>query len=104
MKKILLSLINILVPLLIPAASAPNADPEILKAKSGKRDYAGVFPAHVKTIAVITPASYPSPSYTKWGMNMLRNKLFVKTFNSKSGCVRNFNESILKERVCNSVC
>lgn len=73
MKKILLSLINILVPLLIPAASAPNADPEILKAKSGKRDYAGVFPAHVKTIAVITPASYPSPSYTEWGMNMLRN-------------------------------
>ena len=73
MKKFLLSIVNILAALLLPAAPAKNADPEILKAKSGKRDYTGVFPAHVKTIAVITPASYPSPSYTEWGMNMLRN-------------------------------
>ena len=39
------------------AAPQQNSDPEILSTKGGRRSYKGVYPAHVKTIAVITPAS-----------------------------------------------
>lgn len=40
-----------------PAANVP--DPEVFAAGKKIRDYTGVFPAHVKTIGMVTPGSYP---------------------------------------------
>ena len=59
-----------------PGTSVSNADPEILGAGGKKkllqgRDYQGVFP--VKTIAVITPASYPGYDINRLGVELLKN-------------------------------
>ncbi len=55
------------------AAAAPAApDPEIFESKGKDRNYAGVFPEKVKTIAVITVGSYPSPATVKQGAALLR--------------------------------
>ena len=55
------------------AAAAPAApDPEIFESKGKERNYAGVFPEKVKTIAVITVGSYPSPATVKRGAALLR--------------------------------
>lgn len=51
-----------------PAAS----DPELFKAKGNFRDYTKVFPENVRTIAVITPGSYPKPDVVKRGVDFLR--------------------------------
>ena len=55
----------------LQAAPAKNSDPEILSTKGGKRNYKGVYPDHVKTIAVITPGSYPNPKTTNAGIKLL---------------------------------
>ena len=54
-------------------SSAPaNADPEVFDVKGKNIDYTGVYPAHIKTVAVITPASYPSPKSHNKGIELLR--------------------------------
>ena len=55
------------------AAAAPAApDPEIFESKGKDRNYAGVFPEKVKTIAVVTVGSYPSPATVKRAAALLR--------------------------------
>ena len=54
------------------SAQNNNSDPEIIKPRQKKRDITGIFPAHVKTIAVITPASYPNPKSLKSGIALLK--------------------------------
>ena len=55
------------------AAAAPAApDPEIFESKNKDRSYAGVFPEKVKTIAVITVGSYPSPAAVEQGAALLQ--------------------------------
>lgn len=76
-----------------PAASA-NADPEILSTKGGKRNYTGVLPAKVKTIAVITPGSYPNPKTANSGIRLLRKagykvKVFPNVFVKPAGVEKN---------------
>ena len=60
--------------LVLAAAPAREADPETVGA-TGKnarrqRDYRGVFP--VRTIAVITPASYPGSKANRMGVELLK--------------------------------
>ena len=65
-------LLSLLTLLLYPLSGASeNADPEVL-AKKGTRNYTGVYPDHVKTVAVITPASYPAPKAFNEGLALLR--------------------------------
>ena len=76
--------------LLLQAAPADNSDPEIVKIKGGARDYTGVFPKHVKTIAVITPASYPSMRSVNAGIALLRKagykvKVYPNAFTRPEG-------------------
>ena len=78
----------------LPAAPAQNSDPEILKAKAGVRDYTNVFPPHVKTIAIITPASYPNPKYSNRGIALLEKagykvKVYPNAFNKPEGVEKN---------------
>ena len=47
-------------------------DPEVFAVRGKARDYTGVFPPGVKTIAVITPASYPGPKALLAGIDLLR--------------------------------
>ena len=56
----------------LAAAPANDSDPEIIKPKGEKRNFTGVYPDHVKTIAVITPGSYPNPKSLKSGVALLR--------------------------------
>lgn len=53
-------------------AAPKNADPEVFAAKGKAIDYTGVFPAHIKTVAVITPASYPASKAFNKGIASLR--------------------------------
>ena len=54
-------------------SGAPKqADPEAFAVKGKGIDYTGVYPAHIKTIAVITPASYPEPKNFNAGVALLR--------------------------------
>lgn len=78
--------------LVLPAAPAKNSDPEILSTKGGKRDYTGVYP--VKTIAVITPGSYPNPKTANAGINLLRKagykvKVYPNVFFRPEGVEKN---------------
>ena len=64
--------------LILAAAPAREADPETVGA-SGKnarrqRDYRGVFP--VRTIAVITPASYPGSKANRTGVELLKKAAY----------------------------
>lgn len=64
-------------PLLLFAAfnaSAGSAapDPEVFENKGTFRNYTGVFPKNVKTIAVITPGSYPNPRTIQQGVSLLQ--------------------------------
>ena len=52
-------------------AAPKDSDPEVLSTKGGKRNYTGVYPDHVKTIAVITPGSYPNPKNANRAINLL---------------------------------
>ena len=56
MKKILLASMCALFALALSGAPK-QADPEAFAVKGKGIDYTGVYPAHIKTIAVITPAS-----------------------------------------------
>ncbi|MBO5821715.1 MAG: LD-carboxypeptidase [Lentisphaeria bacterium] len=47
-------------------------DPEVFAVRGKAPDYTGVFPPGVKTIAVITPASYPAPGNLLAGVELLR--------------------------------
>ena len=49
-----------------------NYDPEVFAVRGKKRDYTGVLPPQVKTIAIITPASYPGPKTLLEGIDLLR--------------------------------
>jgi len=70
-RTVLFSLLTSIVVLC--AAAAPAApDPEIFEAKGKERNYAGVFPEKVKTIAVVTIGSYPSPVTVKRAAALLR--------------------------------
>ena len=48
-----------------------SADPEVFAVKGKDIDYTGVYPAHIKTVAVITPASYPAPRSFNKGVELL---------------------------------
>ena len=54
------------------AAPAGNYDPEVFAAGGKARDYTGVLPPGVKTVAIITPASYPGPKELLAGIDLLR--------------------------------
>ena len=76
--------------LMVSGAPVKNSDPEILKVKGAKRDYTGVFPPHVKTIAVITPASYPHPKSSRDGIALLKEagykvKVYPNAFTRPEG-------------------
>lgn len=81
--------IHFLIMLLVSTSlMGNNSDPEILNTKGGKRNYSGVFP--VKTIAVITPGSYPSPKTANKGISLLRKagykvKVYPNVFNRPDG-------------------
>ncbi|MBR4662770.1 MAG: LD-carboxypeptidase [Lentisphaeria bacterium] len=57
---------------LCAAAAAAAPDPEVFESKGKDRNYAGVFPEKVKTIAVVTVGSYPSPATVKRAAALLR--------------------------------
>ena len=71
MKKILLTSLCALFALTLSGAPKQD-DPEAFAVKGKGIDYTGVYPAHIKTIAVITPASYPSPKNFNAGIALLR--------------------------------
>lgn len=78
----------------LSAAPAKNSDPEILSTKGGKRNYKGVYPPHVKTIAVITPGSYPNPKTANAGIALLRKagykvKVYPNVFNKPADVEKN---------------
>ena len=55
------------------ASAGPAApDPEVFESKGNFRNYTGVFPKNVKTIAVITPGSYPNPRVIQEGVSLLQ--------------------------------
>ena len=54
------------------ALSGAPSDPEAFAVKGKGIDYTGVYPANVKTVAVITPASYPAPGSFNAGIARLR--------------------------------
>ena len=75
-------------------AARNDSDPEVLKSKGGKRDYKGVYPPHVKTIAIITPGSYPNPKTSNRGIDLLRKagykvKVYPNVFNKPAGVEKN---------------
>lgn len=53
-------------------AAQNSYDPEVFAVRGKARDYTNVFPPQVKTIAVITPASYPGPKALLAGIDLLR--------------------------------
>ena len=71
MKKNLLASMCALFALALSGAPK-QADPEAFAVKGKGIDYTGVYPAHIKTIAVITPASYPEPKNFNAGVALLR--------------------------------
>lgn len=71
MKKILLTGLCALFALTLSGAPKQE-DPEAFAVKGKGIDYTGVYPAHIKTIAVITPASYPEPKNFNAGVALLR--------------------------------
>ena len=75
-------------------AARDNSDPEVFSSKGGKRCFKGVYPAHVKTIAVITPGSYPNPKTANRGIALLRDagykvKVYPNVFNKPAGVEKN---------------
>ena len=94
MKSLLFLLVALCVTFSGFAAPQQNSDPEILSTKGGRRSYKGVYPAHVKTIAVITPASYPNPKNGNAGIKLLRKagykvKIYPNVFNRPEGVEKN---------------
>ena len=94
MRKIFCLLLISLVSLMLQGTPTDNKDPEIVKIKGGVRDYTGVFPAHVKTIGIITPASYPSVRSANAGIALLRKagykvKVFPHAFTRPEGVEKN---------------
>lgn len=78
----------------LEAARRNDSDPEILSTKGGKRSYKGVYPAHVKTIAIITPGSYPNPKVANRGIQLLKKagykvKVYPNVFNKPAGVEKN---------------
>ena len=71
MKKILLTSLCLLLGFVLSGAPKQD-DPEVFAVKGKGIDYTGVYPAHIKTIAVITPASYPEPKNFNAGVALLR--------------------------------
>ena len=71
MKKILLTSMCALFALTLSGAPKQD-DPEAFAVKGKSIDYTGIYPAHIKTIAVITPASYPEPKNFNAGVALLR--------------------------------
>lgn len=71
MKKMLVTSLCALFALTLSGAPKQD-DPEAFAVKGKGIDYTGVYPAHIKTIAVITPASYPSPKNFNAGIALLR--------------------------------
>ena len=77
----------------VSACAARNdADPEVLSSKGGKRDYKGVYP--IRTIAIITPGSYPNPKSANRGIALLRQagykvKVYPNVFNKPAGVEKN---------------
>ncbi len=75
-------------------AAPKDSDPEVLSTKGGKRNYTGVYPSHVKTIAVVTPGSYPNPKNANRAINLLRKagykvKVYPNVFNRPAGVEKN---------------
>lgn len=94
MRKLCFILMVLIAGLCVSAAPANQSDPEIVKSKGGERNYTGIFPASVKTIAVITPASYPNVKYTQAGIDLLRKagykvKVYPNVFTKPEGVENN---------------
>ena len=70
MKKILLTSLCLLLGFVLSGAPKQD-DPEAFAVKGKGIDYTGVYPANIKTIAVITPASYPEPKNFNAGVALL---------------------------------
>lgn len=80
MKKFLLITLSSFCIYLFTGAPA-SADSEVFTVKGKDVDYTGVYPAHIKTVAVITPASYPAPKNFNKGIKLLRDAgLKVKVY------------------------
>lgn len=74
------------------AAPRNDSDPEVLSSKGGRRNYTGVYP--VKTIAIITPGSYPNPKTANPAIKMLRKagykvKVYPNVFLRPKGVEKN---------------
>lgn len=94
MKKFLTAVIAMLAVPVLFGAPAKDSDPEVFSSKGVKRNYKGVYPEHVKTIAVITPGSYPNPKTTNAGINILRRagykvKIYPNVFVRPKGVEKN---------------
>lgn len=99
MKKMYLFFVVLIAALTAAAAGGGQSDPEIVKSKGAERNYAGIFPAHIKNIAVITPASYPNVKYTQKGIELLRKagykvKVAPNVFTRPEGVEKNSYKAI----------
>lgn len=84
------------------AAPRQEGDPEVFKAKEGVRNFAGIYGPRVKTIAVITPGSYPHFKSTCEGIKMLRDagykvKIYPNVFAEPEGLEKNKNTPVKLE-------
>ena len=70
--KLVFSLFVLAAALQLAASPANHYDPEVFSTKGRARDYTGVLPPGVKTIAIVTPASYPGPKTLLAGIDLLR--------------------------------
>ncbi|MBR2872058.1 MAG: LD-carboxypeptidase [Lentisphaeria bacterium] len=72
------------------AAAAAPGDPESFASKGVKLDrFKGVFPPHIKCVAILTPASVPNESKMRLGIQMLERaglkvKVMPHTFDKVS--------------------
>ena len=81
---------------IILLATPANADPEAFTLKGKNIDYTGVYPKHVKTVAIITPASYPAPKTFNKGIELLKAAgLKVKVYPNATKKPENIAKKIL---------
>lgn len=101
MKKILWTTLFVF-SLLALFAAPKDRDPEVFAAKGRGVDYTGVYPAHVRTVAVITPASYPAPRNFNAGIAKLKAaglkvKIYPSALLKPEGVEKNYYAAIPAE-------
>lgn len=101
MKKILWTTLFVF-SLLALSAAPKDRDPEVFAAKGKGVDYTGVYPAHVRTVAVITPASYPAPRNFNAGIAKLKAaglkvKIYPSALLKPEGVEKNYYAAIPAE-------